>query len=802
MAWITCSRAFKLSGLTLLIYSSFTFASESELNLDFLQGAKIIPSVFVSGSKYPAGEYVVDVLVNNENVGKYPLVISPEEDKNNALCFSSEWLNNAGVQLRLSDLQSVFNKQRQCYVLGKVGYTDVDFNYGAQRLIFSIPQSYLISKIDPSQWDYGINAARLKYSGNFNDSTNQKTSAYGNVDLMFNVGRWVLSSNMNVSRNSNGHNEFSARDVTLSRAISQVQGDLILGKSQTRNELFSDFGFYGVSLRSNSKMTPWESRGYAPVINGVATSTSRITIAQNGYTIYSKVVPPGPYLLNDVQPVGNGDLEVTVEDASDRKTKTLYPVTTLPSLLRQGEFQYNVAVGKKNNKNELKDAFSSDSGTFWMGSANYGFSSTTVNVASLVHTKYQAGGISLTQMLGGFGAASVGVNMSHANYKNGTDKHGYSISVKYAKSFSDSTDLQLLAYRFESKGYVEFADFDTNDRYAHYNKKARYEAQLAQRLGNSSLSLQAWQEDYWQRDGHARGGSLSFSSVIFDNVSLYLSGNYSKHPYMDKVDYSSSLGISVPFTFGGVRHYGNSSVGYSKNSGTTFNAGVSASPSERLSYNLNAQTGNKGERSASAGMGYAFDAVQANLSLEQTRHQTSISGSLSGQILGTKESGILMTKETGRTIGIVNVPKVSGVSFNNSMPTNSRGSTVVSLSDYALNRINIDMENVPDDLELQTTSYNVVPTENAVVFRQFGANYVKRYILQVKDRNGKLLNGGTAKTEQGLNAGSITGNGVLMMSLLSEPKSVKVDLGNGDMCHFSMAGIAPSATKVQEVSCE
>lgn len=51
------------------------------------------------------------------------------------------------------------------------------------------------------------------------------------------------------------------------------------------------------------------------------------------------------------------------------------------------------------------------------------------------------------------------------------------------------------------------------------------------------------------------------------------------------------------------------------------------------------------------------------------------------------------------------------------------------------------MENVPDNSELQTTSYNVVPTESAVVYREFGAEHVLRYILQVKERDGRVLNG-------------------------------------------------------------
>lgn len=148
-------------------------------------------------------------------------------------------------------------------------------------------------------------------------------------------------------------------------------------------------------------MLPWEARGYAPLITGVANSTSRVTISQNGYTVYSKVVPPGPYQLDDVRSVGNGDLVVTVEDASGHKTTTVYPVTTLPTLLRPGEIEYNVAAGRKSSNYQLKKPFrDGESGTFWMGSVGYGFDSTTLNAASILHGKYQAGGVSVTQALG------------------------------------------------------------------------------------------------------------------------------------------------------------------------------------------------------------------------------------------------------------------------------------------------------------------------------------------------------------------------------------------------------------------
>lgn len=515
------------------------------------------------------------------------------------------------------------------------------------------------------------------------------------------------------------------------------------------------------------------------------------------------MVPPGPYQLDDVRSVGNGDLVVTVEDASGHKTTTVYPVTTLPTLLRPGEIEYNVAAGRKSSNYQLKKPFrDGESGTFWMGSVGYGFDSTTLNAASILHGKYQAGGVSVTQALGGFGAVSAGMNLSQAKYDNGDNKRGHSVSAKYAKSFSDSSDLQLLAYRYQSKGYVEFADFYSTDRYTRYNTKSRYEMRLSQRLGNSNLNLAGWQEDYWWMKGKATGGDVSLSTTILDGVSVFLNGSYSKRPYLDKPDYSTSLSFSIPFTLGGVRHYSSTGLSYSSSGRMGMNSGVSASPTDRLSYGLNTNLSDKGDRSLNGNLSYGFDAIQTNMMLSQGRDNTTVSGSVSGTILGTADSGLMMTKETGNTLGVARIPGVKGVRINGSAPTNSKGYTVVNLSDYSLNRVSVDMENVPDDLELQTTSFNVVPTEKAVVYREFGAEHVLRYILRVKERDGRILNGGSAQTEQGLDAGFIAGNGVLLMNMLSAPSRVSVERGDGSVCHFSVKGIVPNTGKVQEVYCE
>ncbi|WP_258273486.1 hypothetical protein, partial [Escherichia coli] len=67
--------------------------------------------------------------------------------------------------------------------------------------------------------------------------------------------------------------------------------------------------------------------------------------------------------------------------------------------------------------------------------------------------------------------------------------------------------------------------------------------------------------------------------------------------------------------------------------------------------------------------------------------------------------------------------------------------------------------------ELTNTSQKVVPTDKAVVWMPFDALKVKRYLLQVKQRNGEFVQGGTwARDSKNTPLGFVANNGVLMIN--------------------------------------
>ncbi|MGS0636285.1 PefC/AfrB family outer membrane usher protein [Citrobacter sp. VF227] len=818
----------KQPGLSLLALSiCSSFASATELNMAFLQGITDVPSVLKDGVKYPAGQYYVDVSLNGSRTGRMPFEISAEDEQAGQPCFSPEWLHSAGIFFKPEAYQDTFDSIRGCYSIGKKMASKVNFDLGAQSLDFSIPQAWMTEKNDATRWDYGINGLRLKYSGNFNQNvqnknnsySNDSLNAYGSFNSSLNIGRWILSSDMNAKRNLWG-NEFATNNLTLSTAISQVKGDLLLGRSQTRTELFSDFSFYGISLRSNSNMRSWLTRGYAPVISGVASTTSRITVTQGGYTIYSRVIPPGPYRLDDINSTSNGNMVVTVEDNSGRKTVTEYPVATLPSLLRPGEYNYNFAVGQRNDSNRLGDAFSSGNGTFGLASFDWGLPTTTLNIATLLHNSYQAAGVGLTQSMGELGAVALSVNGARAEYDNNSQRQGISATLKYAKSFTNQTDIQLLTYRYQSPGYTEFVNWNPKDGIGrkiydpdglgfneHYiwfdgKEKARYEARLSHRIDNIYINSAFWQQSYWNRNTDAIGASLSVSTTILDGVSLYINGNYSRNAWSTTDEYSGALGVSIPFTLGGIRHNSSNSVGYSRYNGTSFNTNISAALDERLSYSVNVGMDEHSNNTVGASASYGFDRIQTNLAVSQSRDATTLSGNLSGTAIATRQTGLLLTRESSDTVAVVRIRDTPGVTFNGSLPTNSSGNTVLYLTGYNPTTISINPENVPESAELLNTSYNVVPTEKAIIYREFDFQKVRRYIVRLRDMQGNEITGGNATTEQGLDAGFVTRNGVLLMNLLSAPKTITVSQSTGKICRFSAVGLKENIGTVQEIRCE
>lgn len=131
----------------------------------------------------------------------------------------------------------------------------------------------------------------------------------------------------------------SARDYPL-------KGELVMGDSNTGNDVFDSVGFRGARLYSSDSMYPDSLQGYAPTVRGIARTAAKLTIRQNGYVIYQSYVSPGAFSITDLNPTSSsGDLEVTVDEKDGSQQRYTVPYSTVPLLQREGRFKYDVVAG-------------------------------------------------------------------------------------------------------------------------------------------------------------------------------------------------------------------------------------------------------------------------------------------------------------------------------------------------------------------------------------------------------------------------------------------------------------------------
>ncbi|ESE43197.1 fimbrial biogenesis outer membrane usher protein [Shewanella decolorationis S12] len=78
-------------------------------------------------------------------------------------------------------------------------------------------------------------------------------------------------------------------------------------------------------------MLPDSQRGYAPVVRGLANSTAKVVIKQNGIAIYQTTVAAGPFVINDLYPTSyEGDLIVEVTEADGKISDFTVPFSAVP----------------------------------------------------------------------------------------------------------------------------------------------------------------------------------------------------------------------------------------------------------------------------------------------------------------------------------------------------------------------------------------------------------------------------------------------------------------------------------------
>lgn len=458
--------------LLMMLYAAFPGAlfAESSANLagaayqfdsSLLMGASVDLSRFNSSDWFAAGDYRVDLYINQAFAGREDVSFQTNESGRALPCLKRDLLEHAGV------------------LLGEVGEATVDecrpaaqwvdgafhhFDVGQLRLDISIPQASMRrtprAYVSPSQWDAGESMLFSNYSVNFQESRmeNFGPSRYAFVGLNtgFNVGLWRFrhQSSFNAAERAGVRTQrWDSIRTYVQRAMPSLQSEMTLGDSFVPGSLFGSVGYRGLNLQSDTRMLPGYLRYYAPQVRGAATSNARVIVRQNQQVIYETTVSPGPFVIDDLAASSyQGDLDVEVVESNGQSRRFTVPYSAVPESIRPGMGRYSFTVGQLRDgvSNSSNDLFSEM--TYQLGLSN----EITVNMGARLakdYTSFLGGGVLATS----YGA--FGVNLTQATSVDDTGRsEGWRFETNYSKHVDvTNTTFALAGYRYSTEGFVDLA---------------------------------------------------------------------------------------------------------------------------------------------------------------------------------------------------------------------------------------------------------------------------------------------------------------------------------------------------------
>ncbi|MEA8876507.1 fimbria/pilus outer membrane usher protein [Citrobacter freundii] len=749
------ARLFALNTLTFAILTaSGSVCADDYFNLSVLETGTPLENTgaleaFLQHNGLSPGRYLTSIVWDQDRIDKRNLNYLLSKDNSKLIPqFTKAELCELGVKV---DTVPALNNVNEDTLLGDISEYIADgrydFNPETQVLQLRIPQIYRDRKIsgesNPTFWDDGIPALWTSYyiSGSHQQSGGQNNASnWASLNSGMNIGPWRLRN----TSNWESDNGWQSINTTLGRDVKALRSQLQIGQTYTNGELFDSVQMTGVKLETDTSMQPSGLQGFAPVVRGIANSDAKVTIKQNGYTIYQTNVSPGPFEIRDLTQVTAGaDLEVTVTEADGTERSFIQASSSVPIMQREGALKYSLAAGK------YRDVDNGEEPEFSQATAIYGLPFGITAYGGLQGASmYRAGLVGIGADLRDFGSLSMDLTAARTAFDDErADANGQSWRAQYAKDFPlTNTTVTLASYRYSTSGFYTFQEaldqrnnsYDDDSIYSYrdsYNRRSRLQLNLSQSLQSwGSVYANAYQQDYWGMEGHERSVSLGYSSS-WQGVNWSLNYSMTKTPSTTN-DQQFSISMNVPLSRWLANAWGTYTLTSSKNGNSAHQVGVSGTLLEDNNLNYNLQ-----QTYTDNDVGYG-----AYLS---SRYRTSV-GEFSANYSYQKDSkqwgygaqGSVVAHSQGITLGqsiqdafaIVHITDGDNVKIQNSrgVYTDYWGNAIVpTLTNYRRNTITVNTQG-RDDIDIQDASLDVVPTKGAVLKADFTARSGKRALLTLK----------------------------------------------------------------------
>lgn len=772
----TLTLAIKCAVFSSVLLSSYSWSAE-EFNLEFVRGNNIDGDTLKNlarGQDISPGRYPFDIYINNVLQNSQDIMLVTNAHGIIEPCFTAEMLEEYGILRLETPAQkcapvSDYNSLAKAHIKPQLQSIEIEVSQDGMDLNSS-------HKISPNLYDNGINALFTTYSVNYNNYSSNNSSGNENSFFSFNsglnVGAFRLRHNGTLYK-YNSH-PFSAHTNSVwgETDIIPWRSRLVVGQSMTRNDVFDSFQFKGIQLSSVSELLPSSLRNYAPFVRGVAKSNARVDVIQNGYLIYSTNVSPGPFTLRDVGVAGvSGDLHVTITEADGSKNQFVVAYSSLAMMLREGISAWQATAGRYTNGSggyspQLIQAT-------WSRGFRFGL---TPYTGVVVADHYHAAALGLGASLGSIGAISFDTTFSDTSLASGDNARGQSYRLLYSKSLLDTgTAFQLAGYRYATNGFYGLSDAvnernewegskyksswytaDSTHAYElpkkHYrysniynNRRQRTDISVSQQVAQlGSLNLTYSWQSYWGSKKKDLSTQVGFSSS-FKNVSwsVYYQNTKNRTDYHDE---SVNFNLSFPLSWGDDDKHAinvNTNFYHSRPSYNGYSTGITGDllENKNLFYAVSTSKDSNSPQSHNLSLSYNGNFADINTGYSYSRNYRQMNAGLRGGVV-LHSGGVTLSQPLGNTFTLIEAKDANDVLIQNNpgIAIDHFGYAVVPYaSAYNINRITLDTESLPPDLEIPINTRQIIPTEKAVGKTVFNTYSGKSLLIHSQLSNGESM---------------------------------------------------------------
>lgn len=766
-----CSvRIFALSALAFAISTaSGVVYADDYFNLSVLETETPLENsgaveAYLRHNGLSPGQYLTSIVWNEDRLDKRNLTYLLSKD-NSALIpqFTKAELAELGVKVdAVAALQPLDDNAPVGDISEYIPGARYDFSPDTQVLQLRIPQQFrntrLSGETNPANWDDGIPAIWSSYyvSGSHQQTDADSSRAnWASLDSGVNIGPWRFRNTSNWGSDSG----WQSINTTLERDVKRLRSQFRAGQTSTNGELFDSVQMTGVTLETDTAMSPSGLQGFAPVVRGIANSDAKVTVKQNGYTIYQTNVSAGPFELRDLSQVTAGaDLEVTVEEADGTQRSFIQASSSVPIMQREGALKYSVSAGKYRDVNHGEEP------AFGQATLIYGLPfGTTVYGGVLGASMYRAGLIGVGADLHRLGSFSLDLTQAQTAFADTRGKAtGQSWRAQYAKDFpATDTTLTLASYRYSTSGFYTFQEaldqrnggYDGNDMYSYrnaYNRRSRLQLNVSQSLnGWGSVYANAWQQNYWGMSGRERSVSLGYSSS-WHGANWSVNYSLTKTP-STRDDRQFSLSLNIPLSRFLPEAWATYNLTSSKTGTATHQVGINGSLLEdnNLTYNLQ-QNYTRDNIGNGAYLSSRYRASMGDFSTSYSYQKNSKQWGYSaqGSVVGHSH-GVTLGRSVQDAFAVVHITDGDNVKVESAQGiyTDAWGNAIVpTLTPYRRNTVTVNTHG-RDDIDIQDAAVDTIPTRGAVVAADFSARAGKRALLTLTHHRGVVPFGAVLSME-------------------------------------------------------